>query len=82
MLAGVRRIQSNWNVDVCEAEAALFGVKLAVRFGYTHIQLEGDSMNIVSTRFISSMIILLFYVRILMALVVALLNVMAIRLLT
>lgn len=48
LLASVRRIQSNWNVDVCEVAAALFGVELAVQFAYSHVQLKGDSMYVMS----------------------------------
>ena len=35
------------NVDTCEADAALFGVQLASRFGFQYVQLEGDSLNVV-----------------------------------
>ncbi|CAO2822409.1 unnamed protein product [Amaranthus hypochondriacus] len=48
LLAAVRRNRCNWDVDVSEAAAALFGVELAVRFGYNNIQLEGDFMNVIS----------------------------------
>ena len=61
-------MHSNWAVNVCEAAATLYGIELAVRFGYSHVHLEGDSMIIVSaienkveglTLFISSMIVFL-----------------------
>ena len=46
--AGVRQVVSRWSVDTCEAVAAQFAVELSLRFGYNYVNLEGDSMNVVS----------------------------------
>ena len=48
LMAGVHRVESKWSVDVCEVAVAQFGCKLALRFGYNYVNLEGDSMNVVS----------------------------------
>ena len=47
LMAGVHRVNSLWSLEVCEAAAALYGMELAVRFGYHIVHLEGDSMNVV-----------------------------------
>ncbi|XP_057539176.1 uncharacterized protein LOC130817471 [Amaranthus tricolor] len=47
LIAGVRRVNSNWSVEMCEAATAMFGVELAVRFRYRYVQLEGDSLTVV-----------------------------------
>ena len=36
-------------LDMSEAVAALFGLKVAARFGFDYVQLEGDSLNVVSS---------------------------------
>ena len=48
LVAGVRKVVARWSVDICETTAAQFGVELALRFGYSYVNLEGDSMNIMS----------------------------------
>ena len=48
VVAGVRRVKARWSVEVSEAAAALFGLEIAVRFGFGKVQLEGDAMGVVS----------------------------------
>lgn len=47
LVARVRRVRANWSVEIGECAAALFGVELALRYGYSMTQLEGDSMIVV-----------------------------------
>lgn len=42
-----RRVRANWSVEISECAAALFGVELALRYGYSMTQLESDSMVVV-----------------------------------
>lgn len=45
LLGGVRHVNSLWSPKVCEVVAALFGMELAVQFGYRLVHLEGNCMN-------------------------------------
>lgn len=47
LLAGVRRVIANWDVEMTEAAAARFGVELAARFGHQLVQPEGDALSVV-----------------------------------
>ena len=49
LVAGVHRYKAQWSIEVSEAAAALFGLEIVVRFGFEYIQLEGDSLNAVSS---------------------------------
>ncbi|KAL2942231.1 Mannan endo-1 4-beta-mannosidase man26A [Bienertia sinuspersici] len=43
-MGSVRRYRAKWSVAVAEACAARFGVEVVVRFGFSKVALEGDSM--------------------------------------
>lgn len=43
----VAKYQAQWSVEVSEAAATLFGLKVATRFGFEYVQLEGDFLNVV-----------------------------------
>lgn len=49
LIAGVRRIDARWPVEVCETAVGLFGIELALRLGYEYIHLEGDALTVVQT---------------------------------
>ncbi|XP_057532845.1 uncharacterized protein LOC130810728 [Amaranthus tricolor] len=48
LVTGVRRLKARWSVDMSEAAAALFSLEVASRFDFEHIQLEGDSLTMIS----------------------------------
>ena len=43
LMASVCRVKAFWTPELCELEAAVYGVELAIRMGYSHIILEGDN---------------------------------------
>ena len=47
LLVGIRRVKALWSLEISEAAAVLFGLEIAIRFGYCLVHLEGDSMNVV-----------------------------------
>lgn len=48
ILTGTRKVQARWNVELSEAFAALYGLKVASRMGYKRIHLEGDAFNVMA----------------------------------
>ena len=46
LAAGVRRMRALWPPDISELAVAIFGVELAIRLGFSNIQLEGDNVNV------------------------------------
>lgn len=44
--AGVRRVNATWSTAVSELAAAVYGVEVACRLGFTHIHLEGDNTTV------------------------------------
>ena len=44
---GTRKVDGCWNVETCEAAAALFGLQIALQLGVCYAHLEGDAMNVI-----------------------------------
>ncbi|XP_074290416.1 uncharacterized protein LOC141617140 [Silene latifolia] len=44
---GCRRVGAEWDVDVAEARAAMFGLAVANQLGHPNITLESDALNLV-----------------------------------
>ncbi|XP_021741915.1 uncharacterized protein LOC110708114 [Chenopodium quinoa] len=46
--AGVRQVRGFWPPEVAECRALLFGVKLALKYGYKKVILESDCQHIIT----------------------------------
>lgn len=46
--AASKRTQARWSPDVAECKAAVYGLRLADRFGCNKVVLESDCLNIIS----------------------------------
>ncbi|KAL9239043.1 hypothetical protein vseg_013398 [Gypsophila vaccaria] len=46
---GVKKVSLQWSVDIIEAKAAIFGLKLAIQMRATKVILESDSLQLIST---------------------------------
>lgn len=43
---GVRRVRARWTTPMAEAAAALWGIQLAKRYGFTSVELEKDALTL------------------------------------
>ena len=46
IVVGIRRVCATWSTPVNELVAAAFGVEVAIRMSFSHIQLKGDNVAV------------------------------------